>query len=75
MATQPDFIIEYAHYLAEHFEKDGHENLEVYVESFVALNGRKSEPYFDPEVDILSIRDSFKPNSNILPFNDKIQGL
>ncbi len=75
MATQPDFIIEYAHYLADHFKKDGHENLEIYVESYVALNGRKSAPYFDPEINLLNLQDSFKSNTNILPFNDKIQGL
>ncbi len=75
MATQPDFIIEYAHYLADHFKKGGHENLEIYVESYVALNGRKSAPYFDPEINLLNLKDSFKSNTNILPFNDKIQGL
>src|SRR5690606_12202537 len=48
MSFQPDFIVEYAHFLADYFEKDGHQNLEVYVESFVALNGRKSTPYIDP---------------------------
>jgi hypothetical protein len=26
MSFQPDFIIEYAHFLADYFEKDGHEN-------------------------------------------------
>ncbi len=75
MATQPDFIIEYAQYLADHFKKDGHQNIEVYVESFVALNGRKSAPYFNPEINLLSLQDSFQHNKNILPFNDTIQGL
>jgi hypothetical protein len=75
MATQPDFIIEYAHYLAEHFRKDGHKNIEVYVESYVALNGRTSAPYINPEINLLTLRDSFKPKKNILPFNDTIQGL
>ena len=49
MSTQPDFILEYAHHLGHHFENDGHENVQVFVESHVALNGRGSRPYIDPE--------------------------
>jgi len=75
MAFQPDFILQYAHYLAEHFKKDGHKNIEVYVESYVALNGRRSMPYIDPNVNLLKHKDSFKPKTFILPFNNEIKGL
>ncbi|MUP46433.1 HTTM domain-containing protein [Gramella sp. BOM4] len=75
MAFQPDFILQYAHFLAEHFRKDGHENIEVYVENYVALNGRKSRPYIDPEVNLLNFADSFKHKTFILPFEDEIKGL
>lgn len=75
MASQPDFILEYAEFLADHFRKDGHKNIEVYVESYVALNGRKSRPYIDPEVNLLEFRDSFSHKTFILPFNDEIKGL
>lgn len=75
MSTQPDFIIQYAHYLADHFSKDGHQNIEVYVESFVALNGRISAPYIDPKVNLLHLKDSFKTRNFIMPFNDRIKGL
>ncbi len=75
MATQPDFILEYAHYLKKHFSSQGHENIGVYVESYVALNGRRSRPYINPEVDLTSFKESFKHKSWILPFNDEIKGL
>jgi hypothetical protein len=75
MATQPDFILEYAHFLASHFAKDGHENIEIYVENYVALNGRRSTPYIDPEINLLDHKDSFKPKTFILPFHDTIKGL
>lgn len=52
MATQPDFILEYGKFLGEHFSSQGHENVEVYVESYVALNGRPNQPYVHPEVDL-----------------------
>ena len=75
MAFQPDFILEYAHFLADHFRKDGHKNIEVYVESYVGLNGRKSAPYISPDVNLLNFADTFKHKTFILPFNDEIKGL
>ncbi|WP_422358980.1 HTTM domain-containing protein [Reichenbachiella sp.] len=75
MSFQPDFILEYAHYLGHHFESQGHENLEVYVDSYVALNGRPSRPFIDPEVDLMKEKESFKHKQWILPFEDEIKGL
>ena len=75
MSFQPDFILEYGHYLASHFQSQGHGELEVYVESYVALNGRRSQPYIDPTIDLKVQIDSFKPKSWILPFKDEIKGL
>lgn len=75
MSTQPDFILQYAHYLADHFRKDDHENIEIYVESYVALNGRKSKPYINPKVNLLEEKDSFKPKTFTLPFHENIKGL
>ncbi|MDP2541779.1 HTTM domain-containing protein [Tenacibaculum discolor] len=73
MSFQPDFILEYAHYLGDHFKKDGHKNIEVYVESFVALNGRLSQPYINPNIDLYKQKESFKHKDWILPFTDKIK--
>lgn len=75
MSFQPDFILEYAHYLKEHFESQGHKNIGVYVESYVALNGRRSQPYINPEIDLTLQKESFKHKNWILPFNDEIKGL
>lgn len=75
MSFQPDFILQYAHYLGDHFRKQGLENIEVYVESHVALNGRRSSPFINPRVNLLEHQDSFKRKTFILPFNDSIQGL
>ncbi|WP_026210792.1 HTTM domain-containing protein [Flexithrix dorotheae] len=75
MATQPDFILEYAHYLKNHFEHQGHENLAVYVESYVALNGRGSTLFIDPSTNLVDMKESWKHKTWILPFNDEIKGL
>ncbi|MFD2561634.1 HTTM domain-containing protein [Aquimarina rubra] len=75
MATQPDFILEYAHYLKTHFENQGHKNIQVFVESYVALNGRLSSQYIDPNMDLGKQKESFKHKTWIIPFKDEIKGL
>ncbi|GAB5564943.1 MAG: hypothetical protein Wins2KO_20060 [Winogradskyella sp.] len=75
MSTQPDFILEYAHFLGKHFESQGHQNLEIYVDNFVSLNGRRSQRFIDSKTDLLQQKESFKPKDWILPFNDEIKGL
>ncbi|MFT4847563.1 MAG: hypothetical protein ACI83B_000082 [Sediminicola sp.] len=75
MSTQPDFIVQYAHYLGTHFASQGHQNIAVHVESYVALNGRLSQPYINPSVNLLEVNDTFKHKDWILDFNDTIQGL
>ncbi|GAA4235882.1 HTTM domain-containing protein [Postechiella marina] len=75
MSFQPDFILEYAHYLGDHFTSQGHENVQVFVESYVALNGRLSQPFIDKNVDLHREKESFKTKHWILPFKDEIKGL
>ncbi|AEG99932.1 HTTM domain-containing protein [Lacinutrix sp. 5H-3-7-4] len=75
MSFQPDFILEYAHYLGDHFKKQGHEHVEVYAKSYVALNGRLSAPFVDETVNLYAEKETFKPKFWILPFNDEIKGL
>ena len=75
MAFQPDFILEYAHILKDYYEKQGVKNPQIYVESYVALNGRLSQNYIDPNVNLANEKESFKPKNWILPFNDEIKGL
>ncbi len=77
MSFQPDFILEYAHYLGDHFTQQGHKNVEVYADSYVALNGRSSERFIDAKVNLYKEQESFKHKYWILPFRNeiKIKGL
>ena len=75
MSTQPDFMLEYAHFLADRFQSKGHGEVEVYVDSYVALNGRRSRPYIDPSVNLAREKRSFSRKTWILPFNDEIKGI
>jgi len=75
MAFQPDFILAYAHFLKSHFEKDGHANVQVFVDCRVSLNGRLSTEYIDPKVDLGTIKESFSHKNWIIPFKDEIKGI
>ncbi|WP_289045612.1 HTTM domain-containing protein [uncultured Olleya sp.] len=75
MSSQPDFILEYAHYLGDHFSSQGHKGVEVYAKSYVALNGRLSQLFVDESVNLYQEKESFKHKDWILPFKDEIKGL
>lgn len=73
MSFQPDFILEYAHYLGDKFSNNTND-IEVYTESFVALNGRPSQRFIDPKVNLYKEIESFKNKNWVLPLNDEIKG-
>ena len=75
MSFQPDFILEYAHFLKEHYTALGESEVEVYVDCQVSLNGRRSRPYIDPNVDLAKETESFKHKTWILPFEGTIKGI
>ena len=74
MSFQPDFIIQYAHHLRDYYKKQGVQNPIVTVESYVALNGRLSRVYIDPNINLAEEHDTFQHKNWILPFNDVIKG-
>lgn len=74
MSFQPDFIVEYAQFLHSYYENMGFHDPIVKVESYVALNGRLSQKYIDPNINLAKENDSFKHKNWILPFNDEIKG-
>ena len=75
MSFQPDFILEYAHHLGDHFKELGYNNIEVYADSYVALNGRMSKRFVDPNVDLLKEKRGFNNKKWILPLNEEINKL
>lgn len=77
MSFQPDMILQYAHFLRDHFK-----NKEIVVrgdtliikepivtaEVYVRLNNSGSRLLIDPEVDLARIEDSFRHKHWILPY-------
>lgn len=70
MATQPDMILSFAHWLAELYRLRGHPQVRIYASTRVALNGRSGQPLIDPTVDLVQERDGLAPKAWILPLRD-----
>ena len=75
MATQSDFILQYAQILKQHYEKNGVQHPEVYATVYVGLNGRRSRLYTDTSVNLANEKDGLKHKTWLMPFSDKIYGL
>lgn len=68
MSTQPDMILQFAHFIESEYKKIGIKDPEVRVESYVTLNGSGSRLYIDKTVDLTKEKENFLPKKWILPF-------
>ncbi|NCD68555.1 HTTM domain-containing protein [Mucilaginibacter sp. R11] len=72
MATQPDMILQYAHFLANEYKQHGIKDPIVTAESYVTLNGSGSRLYIDTTVNLTRERETlFGHRKWIRPFIDK----
>lgn len=75
MATQPDFIVQYAHYLHNHYAQQGMKDPGIYGTVYVALNGRRSRVFIDTTVNLAKEENTWKHKNWILDFSDELYGL
>ncbi len=69
MAIQPDFILQFAHFLKKEYEtKHGFVNPIITVDAHVALNGNISKRFIDPTVNLATIKESFYPKKWVLNY-------
>ncbi|MES1160755.1 MAG: HTTM domain-containing protein, partial [Bacteroidota bacterium] len=69
MATQPDMILQYAHYLHTVYTNKGVKDPIITVEDYVTLNGSGSRLYIDSTIDLARQQETFRPTTWILPFH------
>jgi hypothetical protein len=58
MSGQPDLILQLAHRIRDDYQARLGHPVEVRAEALVSLNGRRSAPLIDPNVDLATIQDS-----------------
>jgi hypothetical protein len=67
MATHPDMILQFSHYLADRYTLPGRPTMEVRCDSRCSLNGRPPSLLVDPNVNLAATRLSIRPASWIMP--------
>jgi vitamin K-dependent gamma-carboxylase-like protein len=72
MATHPDMILQFSHYLAEQKRREGYENVEVRARVMASLNGRKPQLLIDPTADLAKEQLSLLPARWILPLTEAL---
>lgn len=69
MATQPDMLIDYAHFLKEDYKRKGFNEPEVLAESYVTINGKASCLIVDKNTVLSNMKDNLKPKEWIIPID------
>ncbi len=71
MATQPDMMLQFAHFLEQQYAQEGIEDVAITADAFVTLNGRRSQRFIDPTVDLTAMPRGYGSKTWILPFTEK----
>ena len=70
VATKPDIIWQFAQRLKNEYAKNGQE-IAVYADCFVSVNGKPLKRLIDPEIDLASVKwNTFKHSPWVLPYNE-----
>lgn len=69
MNTQPDMILQFAHFLRDQYQAEYNAEVEVFVESYATINGKGSRPFINPEVNLATIKNSYQHKNWVLPYN------
>jgi hypothetical protein len=67
MSTRPDMILQYAHFLAEKFKKEGYVDIEIRAEVFSSLNERTPQRLIDNTVNLAAQPATILPKPWIMP--------
>ncbi len=70
MSTQPDMILQFAHFLRDHYRQKGFIKPKVYVDSYVSLNGVMGRPLVAPDIDLATQEESLTHKTWILLYQE-----
>ncbi|MEO1402266.1 MAG: HTTM domain-containing protein [Cyanobacteria bacterium J06635_1] len=70
MATRPDMVIQFSHFLAEQLTPPKEPSVEVRAWVMASLNGRAPQMLIDPNQDLAQISLSYQPADWILPLRE-----
>ncbi|MFK7900537.1 MAG: HTTM domain-containing protein [Cyclobacteriaceae bacterium] len=70
MATQPDMILQFAHFIGDQFKEENGYPPQLFVKSRLSLNGNRSKEFTNDTVDLYPLTNSYKKRNWVLPFKD-----
>ena len=70
MSTQPDMIVQYAHFLKQYYCAKGYHAPQVFADVYVSFNGRLSRQLINPATDLAKEQDSWAPKKWILSVDE-----
>ncbi len=68
LSTQPDLILQFAHFLDKKYRKELNIEPEIYANCFVNLQNKGAKRFINPSTDLSKIEDSYKSKTWILPY-------
>ncbi len=69
--THPDMVLQFAHYLRDLWHRRGVPKVAVYANIRASLNGRRTQPFIDADVDLAKVEwEAFKTSSWIIPLEE-----
>jgi len=71
MSKNPDMVLQFAHHIADVWHQRGYDQVEVYAEVRVPLNGREPQLLVDPTVDLAAQPRTLKPAEWIMPLKER----
>ncbi|HXW53879.1 MAG TPA: HTTM domain-containing protein [Myxococcota bacterium] len=72
MPTRPFLMLQFAHHLRDLYTAPGEKPAEVYAETRVRINGRRSQRLIDPQVDLAVVAPSEVPGPWVFPIRQPV---
>ncbi|MDE0871463.1 MAG: HTTM domain-containing protein [Flavobacteriales bacterium] len=73
MSTQPDMLVQFAGHVKEQWRHNHGQDVKVRAETWVSLNGRRSQLFIDPFADLASISNDWNERSFVIPLDSIIR--
>ncbi len=70
MSTQPDMILQFAHFLRDQYITKHGVMPQVFVQSYATVNGKGSQLLIDPKINLSNIKRGYQNKTWILPYHN-----
>lgn len=72
MGKDPDMVLEFIHYVRDHYRERQNTELEIYVLNIASLNGRKPQLLMDPRVNYAAVERVWSHQSWVIPLEEPL---